>query len=172
LSAGIPGRRAGREALLLTLGLTVAADQSSKRIAERVLPARGPVEVLRGAVRFQLAENRGAFLGLGDRLPGNARAILFVAAVGMMLAVALVFLLRARDWPVGRLVAAGLIVGGGVGNLIDRIARGPVTDFLLLRLGPLHTGIFNLADACILAGGAWLVLESATGVHWKGAGDS
>ena len=89
-----------------------------------------------------------------------------------MLAVALAFLVRARDWPVRRLVAAGLIVGGGVGNLIDRIARGPVTDFLLLRLGPLHTGIFNLADACILAGGAWLLLESATGVHWKGGTDS
>ena len=150
----------------------MGADQLSKRIAERVLAQRGPIEVLHGAVRFQLAENRGAFLGLGDRLPGSARAILFVAAVGTMLAVALVFLLRARDWPVRRLVAAGLIVGGGVGNLVDRIARGPVTDFLLLRLGPLHTGIFNLADACIVAGGAWLVLESATGVHWKGATDS
>ncbi|HVQ53535.1 MAG TPA: signal peptidase II [Thermoanaerobaculia bacterium] len=166
------GSRRGRGALLVALGLTVGADQLSKRVAERVLEQRGPIEVLHGAVRFQLAENRGAFLGLGDRLPGNARAILFVAAVGTMLAVALVFLLRARDWPIRRLVAAGLIVGGGVGNLIDRIARGPVTDFLQLRAGPLHTGIFNLADACILAGGAWLVLQSATGVHWKGRTDS
>ncbi len=161
-------RRAGRGALLLTLGLTVAADQSSKRVAERVLPARGPVEVLGGALRFELATNRGAFLGLGNALPGSARAVLFVVAVGIGLAAALAFLLRARDWPVRRVVAAGLVVGGGLGNLIDRIARGPVTDFLVLRVGPLHTGIFNLADACILVGGAWLLLQSATGVHWRG----
>jgi signal peptidase II len=160
--------RAGRGALLLTLGLTVGGDQISKRIAERVLPARGPVEVLHGALRFELASNRGAFLGLGNRLPGNARAVLFVVAVGIGLFAALAFLLRTRNWPVRRIVAAGLVVGGGVGNLIDRIVRGPVTDFLVLRVGPLHTGIFNLADACILAGGAWLLLQSATGIHWRG----
>ena len=166
-----PGPRRGRLALSLALGLTVAGDQITKRIAERVLPERGPVELLRGAVRFQLAQNRGAFLGLGDRLPASARAVLLVAGVGIALAVALALLFRARDWPVPRLVAAGLMVGGGVGNLVDRVARGPVTDFLVLGLGPLHTGVFNLADACIVAGGAWLLLQSATGVHWKGKTD-
>ena len=159
-----PGPRRRRRALLLALGLTVAGDQITKRIAERVLPQRAPVEFLRGAVRFQLASNRGAFLGLGDRLPASARAVLLVAGVGIGLAVALALLFRARDWPTHRLVAAGLMVGGGLGNLVDRIARGPVTDFLVLRLGPLHTGIFNLADACIVAGGAWLLLQSAKGV--------
>jgi signal peptidase II len=164
----IPGRRSSRGALLLTLGLTVGGDQISKRMAERVLPVRGPFAVLHGAVRFELATNRGAFLGLGNRLPGNARAVLFIVAVGIGLAAALAFLFRAPDWPIRRVVAAGLVVGGGVGNLVDRIARGPVTDFLVLRLGPLHTGIFNLADVCILAGGAWLLLDSATGVRWRG----
>jgi signal peptidase II len=160
-----PGGRRG--ALLLAIGLTVGLDRISKRIAERVLPGRGPIEVFGGAVRLQLAENRGAFLGLGGRLPGHARAALFVVAVGLGLAAALAFLLRERDWPVRRVVAAGLVLGGGLGNLIDRVARGPVTDFVLLTLGPLHTGIFNLADVSIVAGGAWLLLQSAEGVDWR-----
>ena len=45
-----------------------------------------------------------------------------------------------------------LVVGGGLGNLIDRMARGRVVDFIQLRAGPLHTGVFNLGDAAILAG--------------------
>ena len=154
--------------LLLTIALTVSCDRASKVLAARLLPGAEPAEVLGGALRFELAENRGAFLGLGHRLPESARAVLFVVAVGIGLAVALGFLLRARGGPVRRFVAAGLVVGGGLGNLADRIARGSVTDFMVLRLGPIHTGIFNLADVCILAGGAWLLLQSATGVHWRG----
>lgn len=153
--------------LLLTIALTVGCDRASKVLAARLLPGAEPADILGGALRFELAENRGAFLGLGRRLPENARAVLFVVAVGVGLVAALVFLLRARDGPLRRFVAAGLVVGGGLGNLVDRIARGSVTDFMVLRLGPLHTGIFNLADACILAGGAWLLLQSAAGVHWR-----
>ena len=57
-------------------------------------------------------------------------------------------------------VAVALLVAGGAGNLIDRIRfRGVVTDFLVLSFGPLHTGVFNVADMAITAAVLWLILS-------------
>jgi len=56
-------------------------------------------------------------------------------------------------------VALAVIIAGGVGNLIDRLRfAGRVTDFLYLQAGPLHTGVFNVADMAITFGILWLVL--------------
>jgi len=58
-------------------------------------------------------------------------------------------------------VASLMIIGGGIGNLIDRIMRdGRVTDFIYLEAGPLHTGIFNVADMAITIGVMWLLVSS------------
>jgi signal peptidase II len=150
-----PGRRA---ALALTILATVAADRLSKEAAARLLSGRPPVELLGGSIRFALAENRGAFLSLGGKLPESLRFTLLVAALGLLLLGALAALLRQRSWPARRAYAAAVMLGGGLANWLDRLADGAVTDFLVLRAGPLHTGVFNLADAAILAGAlAWLV---------------
>jgi signal peptidase II len=54
-----------------------------------------------------------------------------------------------------------MIGGGGIGNLIDRLTRGGrVTDFLFMELGPLHTGVFNVADMAITGGVIWLLVTS------------
>ena len=60
-----------------------------------------------------------------------------------------------------RLAAAGLLlfVAGGISNLVDRIAMGSVIDFLNVGIGPIRTGIFNVADVAILAGIALLLFE-------------
>ncbi|MGZ7078065.1 MAG: signal peptidase II, partial [Thermoanaerobaculia bacterium] len=58
-------------------------------------------------------------------------------------------------------VAVAMIGGGGVGNLIDRLTRGGrVTDFLFMQIGPLHTGVFNVADMAITIGVTWLFVSS------------
>jgi signal peptidase II len=60
-----------------------------------------------------------------------------------------------------QLAALGLIVGGGLGNWIDRILHdGNVTDFVSVGLGPLRTGIFNFADVAVMAGMLWLLVAS------------
>ena len=100
-----------------------------------------------------LSENRGAFLSLGERLPEAARFAVFVVLVGAGVLAALVWLLRsAPDRPALASVGLALVVGGGLGNLIDRLVRGRVVDFVQLSAGPLHTGVFNLGDAAIVAG--------------------
>jgi signal peptidase II len=144
-------RRAGYVALAIA-GM-VAADQAVKVLARDRLAGEPPVALLGGAVRLEYAENRGAFLSLGEGLPEAARFALFVLLVGAALAAALFFALRNRSLPAPELAALALMAGGGLGNLVDRVARGgAVVDYLSVGLGPLRTGIFNLADAAITAG--------------------
>lgn len=104
-------------------------------------------------MRIALVENVGAFLSLGERLPESVRFAVFVVLVGVGLLAAIVWLLRgAGGRPFRESVGVALILGGGLGNLIDRLAHGRVVDFLQLRVGALHTGVFNLGDLTIVAG--------------------
>ncbi len=101
----------------LALAATVAADQAAKLLARSRLAGSPPVWRLGGAVRFEYAENRGAFLSLGESLPQSVRFALFVLLVGAALAAALLFALRARSLPTAELAALALMAGGGIGNL-------------------------------------------------------
>lgn len=150
--------RLGRGAALgLTVLATLGLDRVAKAAAVDLLAGRAPVEWLGGLVRFQLAENRGAFLGLGGGMSEGLRTAAFVAAVGLALAGAFLWLLVAKRLPARRRFAAAVMVGGGLANLLDRIPDGAVTDFMVVGAGPLRTGVFNLADAAILAGAlVWL----------------
>jgi signal peptidase II len=131
----------------------VGCDQVAKTLARASLAASPPVSLLDDCVRFELAQNRGAFLSLGEGLPGAARYLLFVVLVGGALAVTLVFTLRLRGASPVQLVALSLLTGGGLGNLIDRLVHdGAVVDFVSIGVGPLRTGIFNVADAAITLG--------------------
>ncbi len=145
----------GRRAAAVTLAIAgiAGADQALKILARDRLAGAPPIALLGGAVRFEYAENRGAFLSLGAGLPEAVRFALFVLLVGAALAAALAFALRARSVPAAELAALALMAGGGVGNLVDRLAHdGAVRDYVSLGAGPLRTGILNLADVAITAG--------------------
>jgi signal peptidase II len=129
------------------------ADQAAKAAAVAFLAGRPPIELLGGLLRIALVENVGAFLSLGERLPESVRFAVFVVLVGIGLAVAILWLLRgAGRRPFLESIGVALILGGGLGNLMDRLARGRVVDFLQLRAGALHTGVFNLGDFAIVVG--------------------
>ena len=81
--------------------------------------------------------------------------------MAVILAVLLTWLLATPNLSATRSVAAGLIVGGGLANLLDRFPDGFVTDYVVLSAGPLRTGVFNLPDTAILVGaGLWLLEEA------------
>lgn len=154
--------RALHFALMFLLLSCVGCDQATKILAKSHLASRLPMEYLNGAVRIQYAENTGAFLSLGANLPEEARFILFVLLVGPILITGLAFAFRSDRMAPAQKMGLILAVGGGMGNLIDRIAHGAVVDFVSLGIGPLRTGIFNLADVAITAG---LVLFLAAGAR-------
>jgi len=147
-----------RLALALLILLILAADQQTKRLARQHLRGHSPRHF--GVVTLIYAENTGAFLSMGSNLPRRLQAVIFDGIVTIALAVAAVVLFRGRVQSRGDEVALALIVAGGVGNLIDRLRfAGRVTDFLYLAAGPLHTGVFNIADMAITFGVAWLLLS-------------
>jgi signal peptidase II len=116
------------------------------------------MDVAGGHVQLILTENRGAFLSLGSHMSSERRTILFSGVVALALIGGTLWLV-ARDHAVARVASVSLIVGGGFGNLVDRVFRsGAVTDFIFVRYGPLRTGIFNLADVFITTGVVALLL--------------
>jgi signal peptidase II len=151
---------------LLALGLVfcIGCDQAAKALARGALASSPPVSFLGGAVRFEYAENPGAFLSLGAGLPPRVRFLLGVVLVALALGALLVFMLQSASLSPGQKAGLSLIVGGGFGNLIDRVANnGHVIDFVSVGFGSLRTGIFNVADMAITAG-VLIVLVSG----WRG----
>lgn len=121
--------------------LVVAFDQAVKAIVESALVPGEQVDLL-GPVGLTLAHNSGVAFGLASG--GDAALIAFA-----LLALAVVGFILARD-PArpGLWVAAGLVAGGAIGNLIDRVRTGVVTDYVEIGSWP----PFNIADVAITVG--------------------
>jgi len=147
-----PGGPSGRYlALLLLLGC-VGCDQATKRLALTLLPEGRRVSLLSDVVRLEHARNAGGFLGAGAGLGEGARGAIFLWGVAL-LTLAAAGAAVSRRLPVQQALAWALVAGGGIGNLIDRATTGGwVLDFMNVGIGPLRTGIFNVADVAIMAG--------------------
>jgi signal peptidase II len=129
----------------------VVIDQLSKLWAWTALKGHGADIYLWDFFRFEYAENPGAFLSLGAQFSDTARLLIFNVAVAIFL-VYVAFLLVRKKLPFWHLIAFTLLLGGGLGNLIDRVFRRAVIDFMNMGFGSLRTGIFNVADIAIMAG--------------------
>lgn len=146
--------------VFLILFATVGCDQATKVAARQYLEGAGMRSYLGDTFRLVLAENHGAFLGMGSNLPEPLRTLIFVGLVAVFLGVLLVWLLRTPNLSRMVVFSAALVIGGGIGNLIDRaFLGGGVTDFMNLGLGSVRTGIFNVADVWIVVGAGLLLLS-------------
>jgi signal peptidase II len=131
----------------------IIADQITKALAKNALGTGRVFTYLGGMIRLQYAENPGAFLGMGSNLPPLWRTIAFSVLPFVLLAILAASVLRAPETNRISISGAALVFGGGLGNLVDRILfQGMVTDFALISVGPLRTGIFNVADIAITTG--------------------
>lgn len=141
-------------ALLLVLLTTVGCDQATKSMAVAHLSDSPPIIFLNGLFRLQYAENSGAFLSLGSGFSDEAQHWIFTVTVAVILTIGLLFALReSLKASALVIVAFALFLGGGVGNLIDRMTNdGHVIDFMNLGIGNLRTGIFNVADMALMTG--------------------
>jgi signal peptidase II len=146
-----------RLTLLVAVISTIGCDRVTKHIASEVLGGGEVRTYLANTIRLEYAENTGGFLGLGANLPDAWRTTLFTIATGIVLAMMAVLALRSR-WNGWLLTGACLVIAGGASNGIDRIIRGSVVDFMNVGIGPLRTGVFNVADVAIMAGIASITL--------------
>ena len=157
--------RATPKILRLILGLVVLAgclgcDRVTKHMALETLRPVSPQSWLGGTIRLHYAENAGAFLGLGRSLPGTLRFWVFTLFPGALMAGLGWLLIVQWDMPWSQFLALLLLMAGGLGNLIDRVLHhGLVTDFVSFGIGPVRTGIFNMADVAVTSGTAMLLRE-------------
>ncbi len=139
---------------------SVGCDQVTKGIAQKVLRQSAPISLLGDIVRFHYVENSGAMLGLGSNLPDHVRPWMLTILPGMMLLILLLFLLFNRNLDRWQVFSFSLIIGGGCGNLLDRVFNnGLVVDFLNVGIGYFRSGIFNVADVAITAGAIVLMFS-------------
>jgi len=139
--------------LLLT---TIGCDRITKQAARSKLMGAPTQYYFAGTVQLEYAENTGAFLSLGSQLPEWARTTLLRVGVALALATLVLIALK-YQWSGVALAGASLTFAGGVSNLLDRILRGSVVDFMSVGVGSIRTGIFNVADVAIIVGGVLLV---------------
>ena len=138
--------------------VVVVADYITKRMAEGSLRPGQPHEVFGDFLRFTLGYNTGIAFGIPFGVGARPMLILFtLVAVG-----GIIWIYRTTDAKHrAQIVALGLILGGAIGNLLDRF-RGPsgVVDFIDVGLGSARFWTFNIADSAITVGAALLIIAS------------
>jgi signal peptidase II len=159
-----PRRRVG---ILLTVAVVVLlVDVVSKLVAVAGLSDRDELHVLGDLLVLRLVRNPGAAFGFAQ---GATIVFTAVAVVVVMVILRVARQLRSTSWA----FALGLVLGGAVGNLSDRVFRAPgilrghVVDFIELP----HWPVFNLADSAIVSGGVLMVLLSLRGISYDGTRD-
>ncbi|MCF5170925.1 signal peptidase II [Pseudomonas canadensis] len=109
---------------------------------------------------LELSLNPGAFLSLGAALPAQVKQLIFIVGVAVVVAWAMGWSLSNWSQPLRKVLPLYAIALGGIANLIDRVFRdGHVVDYMVLNVGPTHTGVFNIADIAITAGAIYLMID-------------
>jgi signal peptidase II len=144
----------------LTALVVLAADVTSKLLVVATLSDRGPVHVVGNVLELTLTRNGGAAFSVGT----GATIVFTAVAVAVVIVIARTARrLNSRGWA----VCLGLLLGGALGNLSDRLFRSPgvfrghVVDWIALP----HWPVFNLADSAIVVGGVLAVALSMRGVE-------
>jgi signal peptidase II len=187
MSADDNSGKSGKKDILWTTGIVIAAlclilaDQWTKALALQYLVPGQIVSVISAPVvgdlcLLVLVWNTGAFLSLGSGLDGIVHWLFMIGIPSLALAGMAVYL--SRPWwprrsapiPASLRLAIGFALAGGAGNLIDRIKEGKVVDFLNFGIGPVRTGVMNVADLYIL--GAIICLLVYWLRHYRRAGQA
>jgi signal peptidase II len=138
-------------AFLATFLVSVAGDQLSKMWARAALkPTYRIITVIPEFFEFRYSENTGSAFGLFRGMAG-ARYLLFAVGV-IALVVVISFLRKTRPDALRVPAELGLLAGGAIGNIIDRVYFGKVTDFILWKVHTHEWPIFNVADAALVVG--------------------
>tara|TARA_A100001037_G_C15098203_1_gene612584 strand:+ start:682 stop:1161 length:480 start_codon:yes stop_codon:yes gene_type:complete len=145
-----------RAGMLLSI-LTIFFDQLSKWWILNVLMVPANTIPVTQFFNLVLVHNRGASFGIFSDAPGWASIALIVFAIIISIMLA-IWMWQAQETLLS--VALGLVIGGAIGNVIDRIRFGAVVDFLDFHAGGWHWPAFNVADSAITLGVILLILDS------------
>ena len=146
--------------LLFLIALNVGCDQVSKIIIRQKVDYNENISLIKDYLILTKVENTGAFLSMGDELPSIVRFTLLSLFPIVVLGFGLYYLFTNAKLPLGIQLGICFLLGGGIGNIYDRLKFGSVTDFLHIDLGLFRTGVFNFADVSIMIGIGILLVQS------------
>ena len=144
--------------LLIAFGV-VLLDRWSKHMVEQHIALYAHIQIIPGFFRLTHTENTGAAFSLFADSTAPWKTGLLIAFSVIALVVVSILLWKNHHAQVATGVGLALIMGGALGNLWDRLARGRVVDFLLFYVKRYQWPVFNLADSAIVVGAGLLVLE-------------
>src|SRR5579871_3447637 len=139
--------------------IVILIDRWTKRLVAAHIAMYRHIQIIPGFFRLTHTENTGAAFSLFADSPSHWRTALLIgfSVVAMVVVLALLWKQTRALTITG--IALSLILGGAVGNLWDRVARGRVVDFLLVYVKQYQWPVFNLADSAIVVGACLLVIE-------------
>jgi len=141
----------------LLAAAVILLDQATKALLVRTVPFYSSVRVIPGFVHLTHIHNRGAILGFFSQSESPWTPFILLGLNLAALTLVFWYYSKTAREERGMRTALALIVGGAVGNMIDRIARGYVVDFIELSIGRFHWPTFNVADSGITIGAVLLL---------------
>ncbi|WOI11850.1 signal peptidase II [Thalassospira lucentensis] len=142
---------------LVVIAVVFVVDQWTKQLAIDGLSNPHRVIEVTPFMNFLLAWNSGVSFGL---FQGQAPWVMIAATAAITIGF-LIWMWRTRDRLLG--IALALVIGGAVGNLVDRLRHGAVTDFIDMHVAGYHWPVFNIADSAITIGAVLLLIDSLFG---------
>ena len=154
----------GNYALFIGLALIVVLiDQVSKWLASSQLAPHQILSIIPGFFNIVLVKNRGMAFGiLNQTKPGFAYIFLLATTIAAIVVI-IFFFFWAKKNRIWLTIGLSLILGGALGNLIDRVQLGYVIDFLDFFLADYHWPAFNMADSAVTVGTFWLLFNVIRG---------
>jgi len=150
---GVYFKTMSRIAIILSLVfLNVSCDQLSKKIVRNKIETNERIQVIQDNLILTKVENSGAAYSFGSNWNPMMKRVLLQVIPAIVLLVLLILTLTKTEYPKIVIVGFSFVIGGGMGNVFDRIAYGSVTDFMFIDLGFFATEIFNMADVSIVVG--------------------
>ncbi|CAG5069254.1 Lipoprotein signal peptidase [Dyadobacter sp. CECT 9623] len=145
--------RVFRNAVVLSiLVANIGCDQISKQIVRKHVGFYESISVIKDYFTIIYVENTGAFLSIGSNLPDTLKILILSVIPLIALIFGVFYILVKRNLTLLSSLALSFAIGGGIGNIYDRLMHGSVTDFMHINLGFFQTGIFNMADVSIMTG--------------------
>ena len=145
----------------IIIALSIFLDQISKILIRKNVEQYSDIKLIGEYFILTNVENSGAFLGMGSGFSPIMKSVFLIILPIIVLISIIIYVYRDKEIDKISLIGFSIIIGGGIGNIFDRIIYGSVTDFLFIDLGGIFkTGIFNIADLAVTTGMILILLMS------------
>lgn len=144
---------------LLLIACNISCDQITKKQVRKRIEMHEQISIVKNNFILTNVENTGAALSFGQQFSPVVKLIIFQIIPILVLVYLFFYIIQKVPVKSLHFIAITFIIGGGIGNIIDRILYQSVTDFMYLEAGTLHTGIFNMADVSVTLGAITLAIQ-------------